>query len=125
LRSLGLFWTELSSASNNISWVVAELIFNLGEVEISEWEDHVPRKVIVPVSMFDQTIHHGVHRNLKHISVVSCLSTVGESMTLFMVSSRVNDTVIEKLKTDGFRLGFDMILKHRQKLYMTAALFQQ
>jgi hypothetical protein len=48
----------------------ADLVFNLDEVGISEWEDRVARKVIVPVSMSGETIHHGVHRNLKHISVV-------------------------------------------------------
>jgi hypothetical protein len=46
----------------------AELVFNLEEVGISEWEDRAPRKVNVPVSMTDQTIHHGVHRNMLCIS---------------------------------------------------------
>jgi hypothetical protein len=58
----------------------ADLVFNLDKVGISEWEDRVARKVIVPVSMSGQTIHHGVYRNLKHISVVCCVSTSGESM---------------------------------------------
>jgi F0F1-type ATP synthase gamma subunit len=47
----------------------AELVFNLDEVGISEWEDRASRKVIVPVSMTDQMIHHGLHRNLKHMSM--------------------------------------------------------
>jgi hypothetical protein len=42
-----------------------------------------------------------------------------------MVSSQVNDSVIERLKTDGFRMGVDLILERRQKPSMTAALFQQ
>jgi hypothetical protein len=42
-----------------------------------------------------------------------------------MVSSQVNDKVIKQLKIDGFRMGMDMIPEHRQKLYVTARLFQQ
>jgi hypothetical protein len=39
----------------------AELVFNVDGVEISEWKDRASRKVIVPVSMTDQTIHRGIH----------------------------------------------------------------
>jgi hypothetical protein len=46
-------------------------------------------------------------------------------MTPFMVSSQVHDSVIERLKTEGFRMGVGLILERRQKPYMTAALFQQ
>jgi hypothetical protein len=83
------------------------------------------RKVIVPVSMTDQTIHHGLHRNLKHMSVICCVSAAGESLTSFVVSSQVNDKVTETLIIEGFRMGVDMILEHRQKAYATATFFQQ
>jgi hypothetical protein len=78
-----------------------------------------------PVSVSEQMIHHGVHRTLKHISVVCCGVASGESMTPFMVSSQVNDSVIERLKTEGLRMGVDMILERWQKSHRTAALFQQ
>jgi hypothetical protein len=42
-----------------------------------------------------------------------------------MFSSQINDKVIEQLKIEGFRVGVDMILEHRQKPYIIAALFQQ
>jgi hypothetical protein len=42
-----------------------------------------------------------------------------------MVSSQVNDLVVERLKTEEFRMGVDLILERRQKPYMSAALFQQ
>jgi hypothetical protein len=103
----------------------AELVFNIDEIGISEWEDRDLRKVIVPVSMTNQTIYHGVHRNIKHISVICCALTAGKSLTPCVVSSRVNDKVIETLKIEGFRMGVDMVLKHKQKAYVTATLFQQ
>jgi hypothetical protein len=92
-----------------------DLGFNLDELGISEWEDPVARKVIVPVSMSGRTIHHGVHRNLKHRSVVCCVLASGESMTAFVISSQVIDSVIERLKTDGLRIGVDLIFERRQK----------
>jgi hypothetical protein len=42
-----------------------------------------------------------------------------------MVSSQVNHKVIEQLKSDGFPMGVDMILEHRQKAYIIAMFFQQ
>jgi hypothetical protein len=115
----------IASLSEHRPGSCPELVFNLDEVGISEWEDRAPRKVIVPVSMTDQTIHHSVHRNFKHISVICCASGAGESLTPFVVFSQVNDKVIEMLKIEGFRMGVDMVLEHRQKAYVTATLFQQ
>jgi hypothetical protein len=103
----------------------AELVFDVDEVGISEWEDQASREGIVPISMTDQTIHHGRHRNLKPIFVICCVSVAVQSVISFMVSSQVNDKVIEQLKIEGFRMGVDMILEHRQKPYITATLFQQ
>jgi hypothetical protein len=99
------------------------LVFNIDEVGISEWEDRAPGKVTVPVSMTDQTIHHGVHRNLTHMSMICYVSAAGESLTPFVISSQVNNKVTETLKNEGFRMGMDMVLEHRQKAYATATLF--
>ena len=46
-------------------------------------------------------------------------------MTAFMVSSQVNDSVIAKPEIEGFRMGLDFRLEHRQKPHLSAALFQQ
>jgi hypothetical protein len=105
--------TMIACLSEHMPGSCAQLLFNLDDVCISEWEDRARRKVIVPVSLTDQTIHHGVHRNLKHMSVMCCVSAVGESLTPFGISSQVNDKVIETLKIEGFGMGVYMVLKHR------------
>jgi hypothetical protein len=117
--------TMIACPSEHLPGSWAEFVFNLDEVGISERKDWAPRKVIVPVSRTDQAIHHGVHRNFKHMSVICCASTARESLMPFVVSSQVNDKVIEMLKIEGFRMGVDMVLEHRQKAYVTATLFQQ
>jgi hypothetical protein len=100
-----------------------ELIFNLDEVGTSEWEDRVQRRVIIPSAMRGQTIFHGIHCNLKHISVVACISAAGEHMTPFFICSQINDAVERRLKTEGFRMGVDLILRRRNKPYMNSTLF--
>jgi hypothetical protein len=60
---------------------VAELVFNLDEVGISDWEDRKTKTVIVPATMRGQTIHHEISRTVKHISVITCISVAEESLT--------------------------------------------
>jgi hypothetical protein len=62
---------------------------------------------------------------LKRISIVACISAAGEHMTSFFVSSQVNATVERRLKLEGFRLGVELILKHRNKPYMSSQLFAE
>jgi hypothetical protein len=45
----------------------AELVFNLDEVGMSEWEDRKPKKVIVPKTISGDTVHHSVLRDVKYI----------------------------------------------------------
>jgi hypothetical protein len=52
----------------------AELVFNLDEVGISDWEERKTNTVIALPAMVAHTIHHGVSRNVKHILVIACLS---------------------------------------------------
>jgi hypothetical protein len=58
---------------NYVQGCVAELVFNLDEVGISDWEDRKTKKVTVPAAMPGQTIHYGVSRNVKHISMIACM----------------------------------------------------
>jgi hypothetical protein len=53
--------------------------------------------VIVPISLFRETIRHDRSGNLKHIFAA------GESMTPSVVSSQVANFIIEKLKIYGSR----------------------
>jgi hypothetical protein len=76
-----------------------ELVFNLHVIGLSEWEVRVQRKVIVPCAMKGETIFHGIHRELKDISVVGCISSGSDHMTPFLVSSHVNRSVVRTNKS--------------------------
>jgi hypothetical protein len=66
---------------------------------------------VVPSAMRGQAICHGIHRNLKHILVASCISATRESMAPFFVCSEVNDTAERRLKREGFRMNLDLVRK--------------
>jgi hypothetical protein len=59
---------------------VGDWVLNLDEVCISDGEDRQIKKVIVPAAMLGPTIHHGVSRNVKHISLIARMLTAGESL---------------------------------------------
>jgi hypothetical protein len=65
-----------------------ELLFNLDEVGVSEWEDRKDKKVVILRVLSDQTIHYRASRNLKHISIITCISAAGESLTPYFVTSQ-------------------------------------
>jgi hypothetical protein len=47
-------------------------------------------------------IFHGIHRELKHISVVACILVSGDYIIPSAVFSRVGDAIIWKIKIEGF-----------------------
>jgi hypothetical protein len=96
-------------------------MLNLNEIGISDWEERKTMRVIVPAAMLGQTIHHGVSRNVKHISVIACLSTAGESILHYIMTLPNSPTVQEHLNKQGVRFGSDFALKLTRILTSTLA----
>jgi hypothetical protein len=82
-------------------------------------------KVIVSRSIGEQTVHHKVNRNLKHISVIECVSAAGESLIAYIVTAQDSLHVRKQLKKKGVRFGTDLILKARRKPYINAECFPE
>jgi hypothetical protein len=101
---------------------VAELVFNLDEVGISDSEDRNTKKGIALAAMFGQTIYHGVSRNLKLISVIACRSVARESLLHYIVTSQNSPTVQQHLKRQGVRFGREFALKFNRKSYFNAGI---
>jgi hypothetical protein len=98
-------------------------VFNLDEVGISDWEDAKMKKVLALAAIFGQMIHHGVSRNVKHMSVIACLSPAGESLLHCIVTSMNSPIVHEHLKKQGVGLGRDFALKFNQMPSFNAGIF--
>jgi hypothetical protein len=73
--------------------------------------------------MGEQTVHHKVNRNLKHVSVIARISAAGESLIPYIVTSQDSLHVREQLKKKGVRFGRDLNLKARRKPYISAQCF--
>jgi hypothetical protein len=64
----------------------AELMFDLDEVGLPEWEDRKDKTAIVPMTMDGQTIPHRASQNVKHISIIICITAREESLTPYIVT---------------------------------------
>jgi hypothetical protein len=101
----------------------AELVFNLDEVDISDWEDRKARRVVALATMRGQTIHHGISRKVKHISVIPCVFAAGESLIPDMITLQDSPWVRKQLNIHPVRFGTDPILKSNSKPYINAESF--
>jgi hypothetical protein len=101
----------------------AELVFDLDEVGMSEWEDRKDKKAIVPKTMDSQTIHHRTSQNVKHISIIICISTRKESLTPYIVILQDSELFHRRLMSRGVRPGIDLVLQQSSKPYVSGRLF--
>jgi hypothetical protein len=94
----------------------ANLVINFDEVGISEWEDWKPNKIFLSLNMRGEVIHRTVNKNVKHISVITSISTGGQSFTLYIVTSLTSESVLTRLKERSFRFGLDFALQSGAKV---------
>jgi hypothetical protein len=90
---------------------VAELVFNRDEVGISDSEDCKTKRVIASATIRGQTIHHEISRTVKHISVITCVSTAAESFIPDLITLQAPTSVQERLKKEGVQFGMDFVLR--------------
>jgi hypothetical protein len=109
--------------NEHIQGCVAELVFNLDEVGISNCEDRKTKIVIGPAKMVGQTVHHEISRPVKHISVIACAFPAGESLTPYIITSQASRPVQEQLKKHVVRFGTNIVLRSNPKPCINAERF--
>jgi hypothetical protein len=116
LQVPGMFLNRtVQNLNEHIQGCVAELVFNLEEVGISDWEVREPRKVLVPATMRGHPAHHGISRTVKHIAVITFVSDAGESFTPYMITLQDSASVQEQRKKHGVRFRAELIMKLNSK----------
>jgi hypothetical protein len=119
-----VFWNEaICCLREHIEGMKAELAFNLEEVGVFEWEGRRDKKVVIPRTISGQTMHHRASRNVKHISIITCIRAAGESLTPYIVTSQESQSIRRKLMSRGIRLGVDLVFRQQSKSYLNADLF--
>jgi hypothetical protein len=101
------------------------LVFNLNEVGISEWEDRKPRKVIILITIESQLVHHTISLHLKHLSIITCIFTGGQCIIHYMVMSQDSKLVRSAVMETGLRIGTYLVLRQRIKPYINAEFFAE
>jgi hypothetical protein len=100
--------------------VPAELIFNMDETGLSDWEERKPKPVIVPSSMDDSFLHYPVDRAIRHQTLLCCVSASGDaSCPLFVCSNAAALSIFQT----GIREGVDARMKIQPSPYVTKEIF--
>jgi hypothetical protein len=64
----------ISCLKEYIHGKLIEYVFDLDKVGICEWEDWNAKEFDIPLLVAGRPIHHGIDQNVKHISVIVCIS---------------------------------------------------
>jgi hypothetical protein len=128
-----LLLRTISPMEEAVQSCVRDLVFNLDEVRVSEWEDRKSKKLVVPTAMGNQTIHHGVDRNLKHSTVITWVEASGKHGVPYIIMSHESENLRETLRKKSiefecenrFGFGRNSILKESQKAYVDSKSFAE
>jgi hypothetical protein len=60
---------------------------------------------------------------VRHISIITCITAGGESLTPYIVISQGSDAIRKRLMCDVIHLGVDFVLRQRSKPYVSRKLF--
>jgi hypothetical protein len=104
---------------------IRDLVFNLDEIGFSEWEDRKSKKVSVHSAISSQTIHHGVNRKMKHITVITRVAASRKHVLPYIITSQEPEGLREALRKKGIEFRWHLILKKNQKPYVNSKYFAE
>jgi hypothetical protein len=73
----------------------SELVFNLDEVRISDWEDRQLRRIVAVEALSRETIHYGISQDVKYISVTACIFVAAQSLVTHIITSEDSSPIQE------------------------------
>jgi hypothetical protein len=100
--------------------VPSELIFNLDESGLSDWEERKSKAVLVKTKAADQPLHYPVDRGIRHHTLLRGISASGDAYCPLLLSpSREVLGIYEK----GARENIDLQRKIVDSPYVTREIF--
>jgi hypothetical protein len=66
--------------------VSTELLFNLDETGLSEWEKRRSKPVIVPTQEQESTLHYPVDRSVRHHTFLCCVTASEDSYCRMLIA---------------------------------------
>jgi hypothetical protein len=75
-----------------------ELVFNLDEVNSSEWDDQKPKQVIVPQNILADDMYYSISRRYRHVTFLACVSVTEDVLMPMIISEPpVRDSLWTKI----------------------------
>ena len=99
----------------------AELVYNIDETGLSDWEEKKPKTVIVPARIPDDELHYPVNRGIRHITLVVTISAGGDAFFPLVVTS---DPSLENVFQLGIRRDIDLSLTVAGSSYISKEIFK-
>jgi hypothetical protein len=72
---------------NYIPQIPAELISNIDEISLSDWEERKEKKVLIPSGHIDSRLHDPVNWSIRHHTLICCISTAGDAYSPLLITA--------------------------------------
>jgi hypothetical protein len=100
----------------------AELIFNVDESGLSDWEERKQKEVIVIKDVEADDLHYGVDRSIRHQTLVCLISASGDAYCPLIIA---NDRRVLGIFETGVRAEIDLKIAIQPSPYINTDLFEQ
>jgi hypothetical protein len=107
---------------NYVPKIPAELIFNIDETGLSDWEERKEKMVLVPAAHIDSTLHYPVNRPVRHHTLMCCISAAGDTYCLLLIAPNRG---AQKIFETGIGRDIDIMMEIREPAYTTAEIFRR
>jgi hypothetical protein len=112
----------ISLIKEYVPLVPAEVIFNLDETGLSDWEERKTKPVIIPSHASSSNLHYETDRAIRHHTSPCCVSASGDAYSPFLIAPHPK---ARRIFEKGIRGNIDLKLEIRQVPYLEAELFKQ
>ena len=103
-----------------IKITLAELIYNIDESGLSDWEERKPKTVLVPTEIDTGDLHYPVNRGIRHVTLVATVSGGGDAFFPLIVTS---DPELERIFDLGVRRDIDLSIHVGNSNYISKEVF--
>jgi hypothetical protein len=86
--------TTVDNIKQYVHGQAVELVFALGEVGCSDWEDRCEKTLVVPAIFKKRVIHHKVKRSIKHLTALVCVAAARDLLPPYLVISQELDQAL-------------------------------
>jgi hypothetical protein len=112
----------LTLIKKSVLIVSTELLFNLDETALSEWENRRSKPVVIPTQEQESTPHYPVGRSVRHHTLLCRVIASGDSYCPILIAPTAS---ARKLFDTGVGDHIDLIIEMRQPAYATAEPFHR